>query len=129
MNNSNLSVSYGLDLWPLANGLMIYGWCIMKVGFLQSPSKNRPTSLSSNLAMVSGGLQGILCTIHRPYNKVLNSSDSMSSGNTTPNLSWRLDIMSILLNGVEKSISITSSLSLPLGLYLMIYVPNNYNTI
>ena len=56
MNNSNLSESKGLYLLYLANGEIIQGWLIIKVGFLQSTVKKCPTNLSINLDIVKGGL-------------------------------------------------------------------------
>lgn len=51
---------------------MSWGWSVMKVGLMQSTSRNSPTSLSSSLAGVCGGAQSSLCFLHyapRPANK------------------------------------------------------------
>lgn len=44
MNSSNLSVKTLFDLCHFANGLMISGWLMMKVGFTHVTSRNSPTS-------------------------------------------------------------------------------------
>jgi len=49
---------------PLARGLMIWGWSMMKVGEMQLTSRNSPTSLSSRRAVVLGALQSTLFWMH-----------------------------------------------------------------
>ena len=90
----------------------------MNVGFLHSDSKKCQTSLSINLATVLGCAQTTLCFTHWPSKNDLASSVLSLSfgGNSTCNLSAKVDIMGILLKGVVKSISMKLALSSgPLG--------------
>ena len=73
-NNSKRSVKPGFDLCHLANGLIISGWLIMKVGFTHVSSKKCPTSCKTITArkcrMTSFGskelaLHTMKCEIHR----------------------------------------------------------------
>jgi hypothetical protein len=47
-----------------ASGDMRRGWSQMKVGLTHSSSRNSPTSLSSSRAVVCGGAQSSLCSLH-----------------------------------------------------------------
>jgi hypothetical protein len=85
----------------------------MKVGFLQFTSINAPTSLSINLETVLGAGQSTCFSMHNLSKKALPSSVSIyfPLGTSIPNTSSRPYNNGILFQGVEKSISITLSLS------------------
>mmetsp|Transcript_12986 Transcript_12986/g.39307 ORF Transcript_12986/g.39307 Transcript_12986/m.39307 type:complete len:243 (+) Transcript_12986:683-1411(+) len=91
-NSSNRSVMPGLLLCHLARGDMSWGWSVMKVGLMQSTSRNSPTSLSSSLAGVCGGAQSSLCFLHSSHRTSL-ASDELRSGSLTFSFSSSPDTM------------------------------------
>mmetsp|Transcript_11056 Transcript_11056/g.38487 ORF Transcript_11056/g.38487 Transcript_11056/m.38487 type:complete len:228 (-) Transcript_11056:1079-1762(-) len=125
MKHSKRSVRPGSARWYLASGDISSGWSVMKVGLMQSTSMKSPTSLSSRRAVVRGAGHLTSFSTHRRSRKSRASSVVMSAGILMPIASSRPLSMGTRRKGGVKSISITldSSPSASLGVYLILYVP------
>ena len=64
----------------MASGDMICGCSVMKVGLMHLDSRNSPTSLSSNLAVVRGGEHSMSCFRQRASRAARASSVCREDG-------------------------------------------------